>query len=492
LHAVVQDTIEHDYRKLPLVLTGISSTIAPRSIPLEIERIVIPHMAHRKKYLAMCVQPTSIPIHCELAASMVARGLDFTYNSADQRQIDDFGDHTGRCLTLWTEAICSATVEEQTLAWGMLSRCLTNIGFLADPLPVENSPIVYLVAFAICLLQTTYNTQDENALVRKALRCLRSNPGIDFSILHPTAVSEFTCRLLEEPQWKTDCPHFIRWFLAHALRIGAVDSQTDSIAIWISELEAIMPEVEELDIDTKEAYAKLGYVWDTTFDSWIKQTPAKSGPSLSRRARCQSPVDMSSSPAPEMHSEDSGFYSQDRSSPSMYRSSSPPTPVAAYHSIVTATPAAPVVKLHTFSSPFMNSPVVKSSITPKNIIKNRLIQLKQPVSSATLVTPLHPTKKIMPSTSESLDPLDDIEELDKTTPSLPRRVIVDADSTMSDDSTLEQDENDPLAVGFSDAPLDSPLTAYEATPRPAHAMKRKATVVSSPLRPDWSKRPHLR
>lgn len=484
----MQDIIEHDYRKLPLVLTGIGSTIAPRRTPLDIERIVISHMSNRKKYLAMCVDPGSLPMNCELAASLVANGLDFTYNSADQRQTDDFGNHTARWLTLWTQSICSATIEEKTNASATLSRCLNDIGFLSDPLPVDNSPVVYLVAFAICLLETTYKAQDENLLLRKALRCLRSNPGIDFDILPPRAVSEFTSRLLEEPQWKTDCPHFTRWFLAHAMRIDVLESQSGSVASWITELETIMPEVEELDVDTKNAYAKLGYVWDTTFDSWIKQTPSKPGPSLSRRAACQNPVE--SSPVPEVESEDSGFYSADRSSPSMYLSSSPPKPMAMRRPSHSVTPPAPAAKVHRFSSPFIKSPVVKSTITPKNLLKNRHAHLKRPVITAALVTPLHPTKKNQPNTGESIDPLDDIEELDKTTPALPRRVIVDVDYTMSDDLASEQDENDPLADDFSDVPLGSAWNAYDSTPKPA--VKRKAKEISSPLRPEWSKRQHLR
>lgn len=455
---------------------------------MDIERIVISHMSNRKKYLAMCVDPTSLPMHCELAASMVAHGLDFTYNTADQRQIDDFGDHTARWLTLWTESIGSAMVGEKTHAWATLNRCLTDIGFLSDPLPVDNSPNVYLVAFAICQLDTTYNTQEANSLLRKALRCLRSNPGIDFNILHPAAVTEFAIRLLEEPQWKTDCPHFTRWFLSHALRCGAVDWHQNTIASWIDELEALMPEVEELDVDTKNAYAKLGYVWDTTFDSWIKQSPTvKFGRSLSRPARCQSQSDLGSSPVPQVNWEDSGSYSQDRSSPSAYRSSSPATPVIQHRSSVSSK----AVKVHAFSSPFMNSPIVKSSLTPKNILKSRHANYQQ-MQTATHVTPLHPTQKIQPSTSESIDPLDDIEELDKTTPSLPKRAFAHIEATMSDDETSEQDENDPLANHFSNSTLGSPWNAYDPTPRASRVDKRKVTVASSPLRPDWSKKRHLR
>lgn len=489
MRSLVRDIIVSDYRKIPLVLTGVAGIIFPRKIPMDIQTIVISHMSNRKKYLAMSLDPTSLPLHCELGASMVAHGLDFTYNTADQRQIDEFGDHTARWVTLWTKSTCSATEEEKTHAWATLNRCLIDIGFLSDPLPVDNSPHVYLVAFAICLLDTTHSMRDENASLRKALRCLRSNPGIDFNILHPEAVTEFAIKLLKEPQWKTDCPHLTRWFLSHALRCGAVDLHQNTIAEWIEELESIMPEVEELDVDTKNAYAKLGYVWDTTFDSWIKQTPTvKFGRSLGRPARCPSHSDLSS-PVPQVNSEDSGFYSEARSSPSAYRSSSPPTPVIQHRSSVSSNPA---VKVHAFSSPFMNSPIVKSSLTPKNILKNRHANLKQPVQAATLITPLHPTKKIQPSTGESIDPLDDIEEIDKTTPVLPKRVVAHIEAIMSYDDTSEQDENDPLADNFSESTLGSPWHANDSTPKANRADKRKVTVVSSPLRSDWSKKRHLR
>lgn len=447
-------------------------------------------MSNRKKYLVMCSDTTALPIHCKIAATMVACGLNFTYNTADQRQIDEFDAHTSHWFTLWTESICSATMEEKTHAWRTLYQCLADIGFLADPLPVDNSPNVYLATFAICLLDTTYNTQDENAMLRRALRCLRSNPGIDFNTIHPAAVLDLTARLLQQPQWKTDCPHFTRWFLAHALRSGTVDSHQDTIAKWIDELEVSMPEVEELDVDTKNAYAKLGYVWDTTFDCWIKQTPnLKSRNNLGQPKACPSLSYLSSSPCGLENSEDSGFYSGDRSSPTVYRPSSPPTPLMTHRPSISSSST---VKMHAFSSPFMNSPIVKSSVTPKNILKRRHTSLKQSIAQSVCATPLQSTKMMQPSTGESIDPLDDIEELDKTTPVLPKRVKAPAKLAFSDNPPSEQDENDPLADHFSDTPLGSPWNACKPTPRPIQASKRKATNLFSPAPEGLSKRRHLR
>lgn len=484
---LVQDTISHNHRIIPLVLAGIARLLLPRSIPPDIERLLIPHLSTRKKYLAMCVEPPLNSVRCELAATMVASGLTFVYNTSDQRQIDEFDDHTSHWITRWTQTTCSALPEERTHAWRTLHACLTEIGFLTDPLPVDNSPNAYLVAFTLALLGTNHNTQAEKASLRKALRCLRSNPGINFSILHPEAVSELVTRLLQEPQWKTDCPHITRWFLAHARHIGAVDGS--SITEWICDLEGNMPSVEEDDTDTKAAYAKLGYVWDTTFDSWIKETPAgkfrhgwKASPRISI-------MDPSSSPGVIPGSDDSGFCSGETSSLAEYEH----TPKTRVHPPVRHIQvSSPMVKMHSFSSPYMKSPAIKSSITPRNIWKVKHVTRKALVKSA-IITPLQPIKVTQPSTTDSIDPLDDIEDLDRSTPVLPKRVIQVGDfmdASSPGHSPSEEEENDPLAGDFSDVSFDRPWPGSSA--ETVRANKRKAQNASSPLQNGRSKRQHLR
>jgi hypothetical protein len=482
---LVQDMIDHNHRTIPLLLAGITRLLSPRSIPPDIERLLIPHMSNRKKYLAMCVEPPLHSVRCELAATMVASGLSFVYNTSDQRQIDDFDDHTSHWIRGWTKIACTAMPEERTHAWQTLYSCLTDIGFLTDPLPVDNSPNAYLVAFAIALLDINHNTQAENASLRKALRCLRSNPGIDFSILHPEAVGELVTQLLQEPQWKTDCPHITRWFLAHATRIGAASDP--SIAEWIRELEESMRDVEEDDTDTKVAYAKLGYVWDTTFDSWIKETPAgkfRHGWKASPQTSVMGP---SSSPGTIPGSDDSGFCSGKASSPAEYE----PTPKTRGHAPVRQL-SSPVVKMHSFSSPYINSPAIKSSITPRNIWKVKHV-IGKPLFKSAIITPLQPIKATQPSTIDSIDPLDDIEELDRSTPVLPKRAVQVGDLTDASSpvrSPSEQDENDPLAGDFSDVSFDMPWPGSSA--ETVRATKRKAQNASSPLQNGRLKRQHLR
>lgn len=484
---LVQDTIDHDYRKIPLVLAGIARLISPRSIPPDIERMIITHMSNRKKYLAMGIEPPIHSVRCELAATMVASGLSFVYNASDQRQIDDFDGHTARWITRWTQTNCSAMPEERTFAWRTLYECLADIGFLTDPLPVDNSPNAYLAAFTIALLDTNYNTQVEKASLRKALRCLRSNPGIDFNILHHEAVGPLVAKLLQEPQWKMDCPHITRWFLAHSTRLRAVSADEPLIAAWVYELDENMPEVEEHDTDTKVAYAKLGYVWDTTFDSWIKETPAGKFRNGWEVFPGSSITDQSSSPGRMPSSEDSGFCSGKASSPAEYEPS-PPTRKQPPSRLLNS----PVVKMQTFSSPFVNSPAIKSSITPRNIWKVKQVTGKSLLKSA-IITPLQPKRATQPTTSDSIDPLDDIEELDRSTPVLPERVIHAADSTDTSSPAYaqsDQDDNDPLAADFSDVSFDRPWPGSSA--ETIRANKRKAQNASSPLQNGRSKRQHLR
>jgi hypothetical protein len=442
-------------------------------------------MSNRKKYLAMCADPPLHPVQCELAATMVASGLAFVYNTSDQRQIDDFDDHTSRWITRWTQTTCSAMPEERTHAWQTLYSCLTDIGFLTDPLPVDNSPNAYLVAFTTALLDTNFNTQGEKASLRKALRCLRSNPGIDFSILHPEAVGELMTRLSQEPQWTTDCPHITRWFLAHATRIGTAHGP--SIAEWIRALEENMPGVEEDDTDTKVAYAKLGYVWDTTFDSWIKETPAGKFRHGWKASPQTSVMGSISSPGAIPGSDDSGFCSGKASSPAEYE----PTPKTRGHAPVRQL-SSPMIKMHSFSSPYMNSPAIKSSITPRNLWKVKHVTGK-PLSKSAIITPLQSIKATQPSTADSIDPLDDIEELDRSTPVLPKRVIQVGESTDASSpvhSPSEQDEYDPLAGDFSDGSFDRPWPGSSA--ETVRANKRKAQNASSPLQNGRSKRKHIR
>lgn len=469
------------------MLAGIASLITPKSIPPEIERIIIPYMSNRKKYLAMSIAPGLDSVRCEFAATMVANGLCFVYNSSDQRQIDGFDGHTTRWITLWARSNRSAPPEERTAGWQTLYACLTDIGFLKDPLPVDNSPNTYLVALVIALLDTTYNTRIEKASLRKALRCLRSNPGIDFNTLHPEAVAELVVRLLDEPQWKTDCPHITRWFLAHAVRIGTIAADEASILEWIWDLDANMPKVEEHDTDTKAAYARLGYVWDTTFDSWIKETPAGKFRHGWKSSLESDIIGPSSSPSTMPSSEDSGFCSGEASSPADYQ----PSPPVRKHSSPWL-PASPGVTIHSFSSPFANSPAVRSSITPRNIWKFKQVPNK-PLPKSAVITPLQPMKAMQPSTNDSIDPLDDIEELDRSTPMLPKRAIHVGESTDASSplySPSDQDENDPLAADFSDASFDRSWPGSSA--KTIRAKKRKAQNGSSPLRNVRAKRQHLR
>ena len=435
----------------------------------------------------MSIAPAVDSVRCELASTMVANGLSFVYNSSDQRQIDDFDVHTTRWITLWARSNCSAPPEERTAGWQTLYACLTDIEFLQDPLPVDNSPNTYLIALVIALLDTSYNTRMEKASLRKALRCLRSNPGIDFNTLHPEAVGELVVRLLEETQWKMDCPHITRWFLAHAVRIGTIAADEASIIEWICDLDANMLKVEEHDTDTKAAYARLGYVWDTTFDSWIKETPAGKFRHGWKSSLESSIIEPSSSPITTTSSEDSGFCSGEASIPAEYQ---PSPPVRVHPSL--RLPASPVVKMHSFSSPFANSPAVRSSITPRNIWKFKQVPDK-PLPKSAVITPLQPMKAMQPSTTDSIDPLDDIEELDRSTPMLPKRVIHVGESTDASSplhSPSDQDENDPLAADFSDVSLDRPWPG--SSPETIRTNKRKAQNGSSPLRNARAKRQHLR
>ncbi|KAJ9095588.1 hypothetical protein QFC21_005459 [Naganishia friedmannii] len=497
LQTVMADTMTNNSPIAPLVLSGIVNLLLPQRVPPEVERVIIAHMSNRRKYLAL--HPTLMGgiVHCELAASMVAAGLHFTYKTDNQRQIEDLDSYRAQWISLWTGTIPSASVLEEDKAWLKLYESLADVGFLSDPLPVDNSPDVYLVTLVIALLDTLNTRNNETALLRKSLRCLRSNPEIDFSILHPSVLRILGGRMLKDSRWKTECPHITRWFLAHLLRNESCLHHKPEISSWISDLEFHMREVEELDVETRAAYGKLGYVWDTTFDCWVHLTPRVKTGAIYNGASdqddsmsdSQSSSNNSSSARSQGSTSFSGrstIFRSDRSSSTVYMTTSPPTPTARPEAI-SCTPqiaacggGSSISRTPAFSSPFFNSPLVKSTISPRDLLKKKRAVAGNVLARSVYATPLQPTRSIHTNTVESLDPLDDIEELDKTTPVLPKRISVRSDAPRLlkrlDQPSSELDNSDPLADGFSDLPLEYTWKSIRRIPFCVGGNKRKALV----------------
>lgn len=473
----------------PLVLSGIVDLLSPKRVPLEVERVIMAHMSNRKKYLSL--QPTLMDgiVHCELAASMVAAGIHFTYNTDNQRQIEDLDSYRVRWISLWTETIPLASAMEEDNAWRKLYECLADVGFLSASLPVDNSPDVYLVTLVIALLDTLNSRNSETALLRKSLRCLRSNPDIDFSILHPSVLSLLGGRMLQDSRWKTECPHIARWFLAHLQRSESCLHYKPEMSSWIAELEVNMRKVEEFDNETKMAYRKLGYIWDSTFDCWVHMTPRSKTATRYDEASDQddllSDSGSSSSGSTSVGSETSTTFSGDRSSPTVYLPTSPPTPTACPntisprpHAVASYRSSSPVSRTPAFSSPFIRSPIVKSTMSPRDLLKRKRDVASIVLSRSVYATPLQPTRCIIPNTIESIDPLEDIEELDKTTPVLPKRVSVRSEApqllTQLDQPSSELGDSDPLADRFSDLPLEYTWKPISSIPINGAGSKRKA------------------
>ncbi|KAJ9114990.1 hypothetical protein QFC22_005318 [Naganishia vaughanmartiniae] len=492
LEIVLEDTMTTNSAIAPLILSGIVDLFSPKRAPLEVERVIIGHMSNRKKYLAL--HPTLMDgiAHCGLAASMVAAGIRFTYNTDNQRQIEDLDSYRARWISLWTQTLPSASVVEEDEAWLKIFECLTDVGFLSDSLPVDNSPDVYLVTLVVALLDTLNTRSSQTALLRKSLRCLRSNPDIDFNVLHPSVLPILGGRMLREPRWKTECPHMTRWFLAHLQRNEDCLYYRSEILCWISELEVRMPEVEELDVETRMAYRKLGYVWDTTFDCWVHMTPrAKmdvrySGDSDQDdlMSDCGSGSSSSSSGGSSAGSERSMTFNGDRSSPTVHMPTSPPTPPAVTITtsckpqVATCGSRSPISRIPAFSSPFVKSPFVRSTMSPRDLLGSKRITTDKILARSVYATPLQPTRKIQSNTVESIDPLDDIEELDKTTPVLPKRISIRSERPRLlkelDQPSSELDGSDPLADQFSDLPLEFTWKPIDRIATSVVGSKRKA------------------
>lgn len=492
LQTVVEAIMTHNPTIAPLILNGIADLLSPKRVSPQVERVILAHMSNRKKYLAL--HPTLMGgiVQCELAATMVAAGLHFTYNTDNQRQIEDLDSYRFQWISLWTETIPSASAIEEDKAWLKLYKCLVDIGFLTDSLPVDNSPDIYLVALVVALLDTLNTRSSETALLRKSLRCLRSNPDIDFSILHPSVLPLLGGRMLQDPRWQTECPHITRWFLAHLQRNESCLHHNLEISSWIPELEIHMRAVEELDVETRIAYRKLGYVWDTTFDCWVHMTPRAKKAGIPSRVSNQddlisesdgSSSGGSSSSNSSPKSERSTTFSGDRSSPTVYMPTSSPTrtvfSVSSTPRITISASSHSIARTPAFSSPFFNSPLVKSTIAPRDLLKMKRRNLTNSVLTQPLyATPLQPTRSIQTNTVESIDPLDDIEELDKSTPVLPKRISIRSQTPRQlkqlDEPSSELDDSDPLADRFSDLPLEHAWKPIERISMSVAGSKRKA------------------
>ncbi|KAJ9103378.1 hypothetical protein QFC19_004477 [Naganishia cerealis] len=239
-----------------------------------------------------------------------------------------------------------------------------------------------------------------------------------------------------------------------------------------------MPEVEERDVETRKAYGKLGYVWDTTFDCWVHMTPqGKTEPMDEASSPDADDRGAASSRSRSANVESSTTFSGDRSSPTAYMPTSPPTMTMQQN--ISLRGSSPISKTPTFSSPFIQSPFVRSTVTPKHLLKSKHKKTNSVLARSVYATPTQPMRTVAPNTVESIDPLDDIEELDKTTPVLPKRVSVRSEAPRPlkqlEHPSSELDGTDPLVDGFSDIPLEHVWMPINVPPS-ISSSKRKATA----------------